>query len=362
MKTLLHIGMGKTGTTALQHSLASSRPYLLGKGVLYPKAPRPFSQNNHQIIVARITTTDRMPRDILTKFEDRDDLMEGYRKFIRGLREQVAETTPEALVISGESLFRPFPAPKLRKLRAVFDKLDSEASVIAYVRKPSERFVSYLQQALKYSFKVRSPEPSKYRGAIEAYARVFGRNFMHVRCFARDQLIDGDIISDFTERHLAPFGVKRAELSAPPRTNETISAESTDISRRYRLAFHPDKDNRTANDSRELVRALQAADAAVGAGRPKLKPEVAELLDYSNDDPLWLRDQYGIVFSDFDYARIERGDLVAPPGRSFALDGLIEIDPRLEQKVLEALRAMPWAQEAKDRLAWIDGMLLETAA
>jgi len=364
MKALLHIGMGKTGTTALQQSLATSRAYLLGKDVLYPTAPRSFSPHNHQIIAACITPLDRMPREILTRYENHRDLMKGYRRFIKGLRQQVADTAPKGLVISGEVLFRPIADTKLhklRKLRAIFNAFGSEPAVVAYVRRPSERFVSHLQQALKYSFNVRRPEPPKYRSVIEAYARVFGRDFMNVHCFARDQLIARDIVSDFVERHLAGFGVMRGELSAPTRTNETLSAESTDVSRRYRLAFHPQNDNRTANDSRQLVQALQAADAAVGAGRPRLKPEVAEILDYSSADPLWLRDQYGVAFSNFDYTRLEADRLVARAERTFSLGDLIEIDPRIRRCVLERLRDMPWARASADRLAWIDGMLREAA-
>ena len=35
-EVLLHIGPPKTGTTALQHSLAQARPQLKAQGVLYP--------------------------------------------------------------------------------------------------------------------------------------------------------------------------------------------------------------------------------------------------------------------------------------------------------------------------------------
>lgn len=37
-KLYIHIGLGKTGTTSIQESLAQSRPILNSKGILYPKA------------------------------------------------------------------------------------------------------------------------------------------------------------------------------------------------------------------------------------------------------------------------------------------------------------------------------------
>ncbi len=40
-EVLLHIGPPKTGTTALQHSLAQARPQLKAQGVLYPGGKKP---------------------------------------------------------------------------------------------------------------------------------------------------------------------------------------------------------------------------------------------------------------------------------------------------------------------------------
>ena len=152
----------------------------------------------------------------------------------------------------------------------------------------------------------------------------------------------------------------RADLAAPDRTNDTLSAESADVSRRFRLAFHGDRDNRMTKESKTLVAALRDADVETGAPRPKLRPGVAERVDYARADPLWLRDRHGVTFPDFDYRRLETGRPVPPPDGPVALEEVVEIDRGRERAILAELRAAPWAA-APERRAWIDALLAELA-
>jgi hypothetical protein len=230
--------------------------------------------------------------------------------------------------------------------------------VVVYLRPPAEHYVSRLQQQLKASHRVVQPKSPGYRDVLAQYAKIFGRTRLSANPFDRALLADGDIVADFVARYLAPFGLSRADLETPPRTNETISAESMDVSRRYRLAFHPDDADRFTTDSSTLVAALARADAAVGAPRPQLRPGIADLLDHRSELP-WLRHHHGIVFPNVDYADLKDGQRPDRLERELALEEIVEIDRDRQRAILAELRASDWASGS--RRAWIDGLLADLA-
>lgn len=361
MQTILHIGMAKTGSTALQQSLLKSRPYLVERGVLYPKNPPGVGFMNHKLLVADLFEFERLPRH-LVRGNTHEELLAAHASFVAGLRKQVAKMKPRCLIISTESLFRSMTKPNRDKLQAIFDSIEAEPEVVAYLRKPSDRFMSGLQQHFKASYEVKPPSPPKYRSTIEKYEKLVGRPRIHLHLFDRTALIDGDIVADFVGKHLAAFGVTRDGLATPPRANETLSAESADLSRRYRLAFHAERDNRFTPDSTGLVAALMAADKALGARRPRLKAAIAELVDYSTTDPLWLRDRYGVVFPNYDYARMESSAPLELPKGPFQLTDLVDLDLELQGEILAQLIGSDWAAAAPERMSWLKSLRTEIPA
>ena len=59
MKIIMHIGMPKTGSTAIQFALAKSRENLLSNGILYPVNPEPFSnQVKHMLYMSLLRQGD----------------------------------------------------------------------------------------------------------------------------------------------------------------------------------------------------------------------------------------------------------------------------------------------------------------
>lgn len=358
MRTLLHIGMSKTGSTSLQKTLLASEPALRARGVLFPRNPRNVGYANHKLLLAAgMFDFGRLPRH-LTRGESPDSLARKSRRFLDRMRGAVAQHAPRCVILSTESLFRALRGPALSRLPELVGDPDA-TTVVAYLRRPSEHYASSLQQHLKASHAVRQPKPVKTRGILKGYAGVFGDAALAPRLFHRKALVDGDIVADFVAAHLAPYGVTRADLAPAEPLNATLSAESADLSRRFRFAFHAEDNDRLTRASRTMVAALRAADGAVGAPRPRLKPEVAESVDYARTDPLWLRDAHGLVFPDFDYARLERKDLAAPPGRDLALEEIVEIDRARQRAILAELRASDWA--GAKRRAWIDGLLADLA-
>jgi hypothetical protein len=136
--------------------------------------------------------------------------------------------------------------------------------------------------------------------------------------------------------------------------NVSVSAESMLVMQSYRKTFYPEADNRLTRDSDALRHMLRKVDASVGAGRPRLRPEIAEFVDYSSRDPLWLRDQRGIVFPDFDYRPLEEGRLrTSPLTDSLALRDIVFIDDTKLAAILETLTGSAWALADQQRRQWI---------
>ena len=357
MKALVHIGMGKTGTTAIQKTLAASRAHLARHGVLYPKAAAPLSPSNHQILVWDVLASMQLPRDLVSAFATGAEIEAAHRRFIERTRAQIRKTSPRCLALSAESLFRPAEPERIERLGAAFGPLDDGIEIAAYVRRPSDRFASSLQQALKYSHRIRRPMAAATRKTLEAYAAAFGTDRVRVRLFAREALVGGDVVTDFVASFLAGFGIDPAALDVPAQKNETLSAESVAISRAFRLRFYADRDDRITRDSRDLVAELLRIDAETGAPRPRLRPEVRDRIDYSSADPLWLRDRFGVEFADFDYRRLEAGRETRPEAPPAELGALFAIDPAVGTEILTRLRRTPWAAASVERRAWIDALL-----
>lgn len=360
MRTILHIGMSKTGTTALQEAFARSRKVLAGRGVLYPRNPPGGPQRNHQVIACGLAPFERLPREFHSRYRDAETARAAFDDFAGMLGARLGEARPEVLLLSGESMFRVLNATAARRLVDLIGDpggdpgrdLGGEVRVAAYVRRPSEHFLSHIQQAMRYSHRPRPARGREILPVLDSYARLFGAGAIDARPFEREIMADGDVVSDFCARHLADRGVTRAELAAPAFVNESLSAEASDISRRYRAAFHPGKD-RFSPDSKALLAELADIDNRLGPKRPRLRPGLGEALDYASTEPLALRERYGIEFAGLDYGRLERGELVRPPAGRLDLDAILVIDRERRCAVFDALRGSPWADMAERRI-WIE--------
>lgn len=360
MRTILHIGMSKTGTTALQETFARSREVLAAHGVLYPRNPPGGQQRNHQVIACGLARFERLPREFHSRYPDAASARAAFDDFAATLRARFAEARPEVLLLSGESMFRVFGPAAARRLVGLSADPDDgpgghpggEVRIAAYVRRPSEHFLSHIQQAMRFSHRPRPARSREILPVLDSYARFFGAEAIDARPFQREIMADGDVVSDFCARHLADRGVTRADLAVPKFVNESLSAEASDVSRRYRAEFHPGKD-RFSPDSRVLLAELARIDSRLGATRPRLRPGLGEALDYASAEPLALRERYGIEFAGLDYGRLERGELTAPPAGRLDLDAILVIDPERRCAVFDALRRSPWA-EASERRIWIE--------
>jgi hypothetical protein len=338
MRLVLHIGMPKTGTSALQYALAANRRLLVEQGILYPAFGK---TTNHNLLAALLSDEASAPRRMRHSYAGRWPELEARAQSAwRQVEAEAEALRPHTLVLSGEYLFTCRRPERTAAFCDLLRRVTEEISVLAYIRQPSKLYASAVQQELKLSGRFRPPAPLTVRPQIEAWSAAFP-GAVTVAAYDREALVGGDIVTDFLARALPGAPVRLEHVAA---RNETISAEAMavlqDVNRRWYCGF----DDRPASGKRALLYQLKELDRSdPSASRPRLHPAVAEYLDRSSVDLLWLRDAHGVRFRGVDYDRIDP-TLQPPPARDVADICLVDAarKARLARRALNPLTRAWW--------------------
>ena len=357
MRTLVHFGMPKTGTTTLQRTFALNADVLRASGVYYPKGLR-YSSANHRIAAFCVMDPSSYPRH-MREFQSQEVSESLFRELTDTINAELARQRPALLLLSSETLFAKIKQYKSQKYFSWLHGFGGTVDFVAYLRSPVSAYLAACQQKLRASCRIKLLKPHPYRLVIQSYEQVFPKHSIALLPFERDQLIDADIVADFCTRHLAACCIDSARLVRADDSNTSLSAEAMALVMLYRRHFLAEMDDVYIPGSKKLIGVMRAADAAVGAAKPVLRPAVRPMVEaIAADDLLWLRDHHGFVFSDIDYASLTR-----PRWRLFArrpepvqpqrLSDVVEIDLSRLHALLDALAAASWFTSSPDRTAWI---------
>lgn len=354
MDTILHIGLAKTGTTYLQGTLKKSRAYLASCGILYPKNPDGSKFASHKILASFTMDPNRYGPDLKRLLGDSTKRTALQEAFLSNLEEERKDHQPDITLFSAEHLSSHSVSASL--IREMLAKVNAGSTkCVVYFRRPGAHFLSRLQQSVKNTHKI-----PKFHGHIERtlaeYTDVFCDDDFIIRVFDRDDLIGGDIVTDFCAAVLPQDRIKPDELTTASFANETLSAEAITILMEFRSHFFGDLPNKKTLEVASLIDALRSIDVELEFQRPKLRAGVAEAIDYSTLTPLVLRDRFGVEIRDFDYVRLERGALLAEPDPITPLESLIEIDQSRRKEVLANLTKIDWVSGAEHR-KWVERQL-----
>lgn len=301
MRVILHIGMAKAGSTALQAALVAARRKLRRAGILYPKGA--FNQNFLVVGVA--------PDQVGRLFEQRyaDDMAAMHRDF--GLYwdrivDVVGRRRPSVVVLSAELLFGVLGRSGPEPLRRLVAPLGGHVEIACYVRRPSDYYLSMAQQRLKASSRLPPAGAVGYRRSLQA--AMAAADIVRVVPYERSRFPGGDIVADFVMRFL-PEAAGHIAAVDDPKVRASLSAEAMAVVQSFRSARHPGEDDRFTRDTGLLIRRLSEREAELGGQRrPQLLAEVRDRIDRSSVDLLWLRDTFGIVFNGIDYGAIAPGN------------------------------------------------------
>jgi len=216
--TTLHIGHGKTGTTAIQSFLAANRARLRANGTLYPdvrhKGAWSGVENHNHFAWSLIDKTSWLG------FDD----VEFCRQFHDQCTDKNAEPPVRRMILSAES-FTGEPLPwtfespeayfnaqrmKLARLRRLF--ADTELTILVYLR-PQDAWVdSVLNQTVKFeglfdarvvedvpSFLTRVAPRLDYAQTLDLWHTAFPASEIIVRPFETAQLTGGDAVMDLLD-------------------------------------------------------------------------------------------------------------------------------------------------------------------
>lgn len=340
----LHIGHRKTGSTTLQNTLAASAPALLERGVLYPHCLRGAS---HSWLVMPLDFVEKGPRLMRQRLGfDAGRAQATFDREWANLVAQVDAARPAQVILSTEYLvdrLTPELAPAFRdRLQTVF----GDITVVVYVRQPSRWAFSNLQQHLRYQDDLPPVEPLSVRPALEVWEAAFPGRLI-VRPHDRAQLVQGDIVADFLS-HGAGIAPGSVTLTPGQRTNEGMTPEAAQLMQDFRSAVCPGHVGRHLASS-NFYAALRRADAEdTPAGPVKLRPGLAEWLDLSCTELLWLKDRFDLSYPGIDLAAV--GPRPPLPGPFVTVRDVAVLDEaRLDRLRRTAFRRVPWLRAL---MAW----------
>ena len=282
MELILHIGMGKTGTSALQKALKDSNADLRGQGVLYlgmwmhdpadPTAP------THQAF-----------------FGVDDTAWRERGKKIAALAEKAAGDGISKFVVSNESFFHHGP-----KFQAFIDGFGGPVKAVAYVRRPESWLPSaYLQWGVRHKTRT-GPIPSFgefARQIVHQYSELlFWQDAMGENLTIRPYDEIDNVVSDF-------YALCGIDLAAPKSRFYTRGEDAENVVRalfnnRFEGEVPPGRFNGVIGKMLDEVTPLDAA--------------ITETLDFS-ETPEIVEETRGI-FEDF--AAKTGVDLLAGPEQS----------------------------------------------
>ncbi|HDR27389.1 hypothetical protein [Rhodovulum sp.] len=352
MQVILHIGAPKTGTTILQKTLRRSERVLAAHGIAYPRSPR--HKSKHRILLVGIGSLGRAGA---SRFPDETRHDDQRKAWFARLGRQLRKTSPEILVLSNEGLFGVLPPDRLAALREDILSLGADHIRIAgYVRRPSDHYLSWLQQEIRASWKVPLPAPLNCRQVLEPYMDVFGAGNVLIRTYDRATLCEGDIVADFVNAYLGVSGLSRSDPREGRDGNISLSGEAMTLVRQYRQDFHHDNDDVFTSDTTALMRAIRQIEDRIGPTRPRLRPELSVWLDSVSDDPLWLRETFGAVFPGYDYGtRPDAWPRRPPVPEQPSLTDIIAIDREKQRRMIDELGRSAWVGNSPPGFGWLPG-------
>lgn len=189
----LHIGLGKTGTTAIQRQLMASADMLEPDfGIHYPRHfpdSTRFTGNHSTVLRALFCKYPPAKRRLSAVGLHTDGEIAQYNKANRAAMHRAFQaTTASQLLLSAESVSH-FTTEDLADLAAWGQSLAHEVKLVACVRNPVHALPSEIQQRLKIGAKLENlydnPPFYRFQSLFEELEQFFGRENIIAYSFHR---------------------------------------------------------------------------------------------------------------------------------------------------------------------------------
>lgn len=306
-RALIHIGSSKTGSTAIQHSLAHGSPEASGFCRLGTRGIPP-----HLVLAALYRDFETLDPYIKACFGE-VAAVEAARPAVHAEIDRLLARC-QNLVLSSEFLFD-VPAEGIRRLKAdLVGHGIGDFRIVCYVREPAGHYLSDLQEFLKNNTDLRRFLPQAYRYRFRETLQRWEAEFpgqLAVRAFERTAFPQGNVIRDFHSLIDGFFGTVQP---AGPELNRNESLCNPALFAMHHILRQVPALDRSAAGYRRRRALREALDAgarrmAERPARSALHPSVARYVNQAHGEDLqWLAAEYGVRFT-----AAEDGEGLPPP-------------------------------------------------
>jgi hypothetical protein len=233
----LHIGLAKTGSTAIQSYLSANRRELLdAHGILFPQSLGE-TLSSHLAAACQLGSEPddlRSKRGLLTTASVHD-----YRRQLaEQLEEEITRARPQRLVVSCEHFSsRLLDDDEVACLEAFLRPFARSIRVWVYLRRQDELYRSAYTTAVRsgrsavFSWpEVGSERPDlHFERLLDRWSRVFSSDALRVRLYDRARLRENNVVDDFCRAASLPATLARPEVEA----NTALDTESLEFLRSF---------------------------------------------------------------------------------------------------------------------------------
>ena len=247
-KLFLHIGLNKTGTSSIQHFLASNRSILKSNGVSYPSA---WTSYNAHHGVARL---EKIARTFGTsRVHDAPE----FSAFL----DEVEDS--EKVILSSETLFQ---SERPETFKEIFENFD--VTIVLYLRHKIPHILSWYQQDVQQGTCTADPidyifyQNISYADLVDRWVNAFGKSNVFVRVYDREKMVNGNSIDDFLET----VNIAHVEGFVPPERefNPSITGNLLHFKRVHNL--FSDREMTNDNSTTALLTSLCRKESAFAGG------------------------------------------------------------------------------------------------
>jgi hypothetical protein len=302
LDVVLHVGMGKTGTSSVQFFLRNNRQRLSELGCLYPQSPGGARHGHLSLFVKTDAELESAPEWQRHKESDPARFRKTFR---RRLFSEIEGSGLSRVLLSDEVLFGSSDQA-LRRLGRFTGRIAESLRLVVYLRRQDDHMVSRYQQGVKIGWVQRLHEWSQedmsglydYGARLRRIERHLPPADFVVRRYEPDSFVDGSLYQDFLDA--AGIDARADELEQVSNRNESLDAESVEFLRLLNL-YRVENEGGTPGliDNRRLVPRLTAASTGPVLTLPgRVLDEFMSQWDDANAEVArrWLGDPTGELF------------------------------------------------------------------
>lgn len=276
-RCLLHIGVPKTGSTAIQSGLKTASPALARAGIWYPG----FEQNHRFLVSAFKSDPDAFDYNRMAGRKGQavqDHNTQALHRLETGWRDSGCSK----LVLSSEHCVLLEP-DEITALRDYLQDMAGPTRVLVYVRNPYLHMASLIQEQVKNGARrladcLETPPLFDYFTLIQKWTDAFGEDAIQVCAYPGDASPGGDVVTDFAVRAGIPPDLLAHERGPE---NPALSGAALLIADALSESAPKFSGNRVAHRylSRITGPEFRIPQATIDLARPRAEAQIAYLAD-----------------------------------------------------------------------------------